>query len=47
MFFFDALNLSDEMSSMTEKAIEGDTIDEMHIMMNHLMDQQLPEHFLI
>ena len=47
MFFFDALYLSNKMVSMTEKTIEGYTIDKMHIMMNHLMDQQLPKHFFI
>ena len=47
ILFFKTLDLTHEMPSMAEKAIEGCTIDEMHIMMNHLVNQQLPEHLFI
>jgi hypothetical protein len=45
--FLKAIDLTDKMTTMTEEAIKGYAVDEMHIMMNHLVDQQIPEHILI
>ena len=47
MFFFDALYLSNEMSPMTEESVEEHTINSTDIMVDHLMNQQLPKHFFI
>ena len=47
MFLFDAFDLTYEMPPMTEESVEGYAINKVHIMMNHLMDQQLLEHILI
>lgn len=47
MLFFDALYLSNEMTPMTEESVEEHTINSTDIMVDHLMDQQLPKHFFI
>jgi hypothetical protein len=47
MFFFDAFDLADEMSAMTEEPVEEDSINSTDVMVDHLMNQQFSKHFLI
>lgn len=47
VLFLDALDLTDEVLSMTKKSIEEYTIDGADIVVDHLVNQQFSEHPLI
>ena len=47
MLLLNAFDLTHEMSPMTEESVEEHTINSTDIMVDHLMNQQLPKHFFI
>ena len=47
VLLLDAFDLTDEMPSMTEKSVEEHSINSTDVMVDHLVDQQFPEHLLI
>lgn len=47
ILLFDTFDLSHEMPAMLKNSIESHTVDCVYIMMDHFMDHQFLEHFLI
>ena len=47
VLLLDTLDLTDEMPAMTEKSVEEHSINSTDVMVDHLVDQQFPEHVLI
>ena len=47
VLLLDAFDLTDEMPSMTEESVEEHSINSTDVMVDHLVDQQFSEHFLI
>ena len=47
VLLLDTFDLADEMPSMTEESIEEHSINSTDVMVDHLVDQQFPEHLLI
>lgn len=47
VLLLDTLDLTDEMPAMTEESVEEHSINSTDVMVDHLVDQQFPEHVLI
>ena len=47
VLLLDTFDLMDEMPSMTEESVEEHSINSTDVMVDHLVDQQFPEHLLI
>ena len=47
VLLLDTFDLTDEMPSMTEESVEKNSINSTDVMVDHLVDQQFPEHLLI
>ena len=47
ILLLNTIDLTHEMPSMAEEAIEEYAVDGVDIVVDHLVNQQLPEHFLI
>ena len=47
VLLLDTFDLTDEMPSMTEESVEEHSINSTDVMVDHLVDQQFPEHLLI
>ena len=47
ILFLNTLDLTDEMPAMTEESVEEHSINSTDVMVDHLVNQQLPEHLLI